>query len=142
MVEMFATWPQCQSILLGVSHDNGYARVLSKLETDHILPGRVRLLQGPPLAAELAQLSPSSFPRVEFGNIFMASKLEPERRGTYVQVAMDGVLKLSPKTSPIEAVNNSTSRLGLPDKGKSFSFRADATVSCLFVSERFKTGSL
>jgi hypothetical protein len=116
MAEMFASWPQCQFIILGASHDNGYARVLSKLET-YISPGKVRLLQGPPPAAELAELSPACFPRIEFDNIFMTSKLEQEKRGTYVQVAMDGVLKLPTKTSPVPVEATNESRNRLPDKG-------------------------
>lgn len=142
MAEMFASWPQCQFIILGASHDNGYARVLSKLETDHIIPGKVRLLQGPPLAAELAQLSPSCFPRIEFGNIFMASKLEQEHRGSYVQVAMDGVLKIPPRMSPpvvVEATNDTRQR---PDKGNWLLSWTDAAIRCLFVAEKFKTRSL
>ena len=119
MMEMFGSWPQCQNILLGGSHDNGYARILSKLETDNIMPGKVRLLQGPPFATELAQLSSSYFPRIEFGDVFMTAKLEQDSGATYLQVAMDGVLKVPRKSQPstvaVEPANESCQRL--PDKG-------------------------
>ena len=122
MLEMFASWPQCQNVLFGGSHDNGYARILSKLETDNIMPGKVRLVQGPPFATELAQLSSTYFPRIEFSDVFMATKLEQECSVSYLQVAMDGVLKVPRKSQPstvaIEPANESCQRL--PDKGITF----------------------
>jgi len=42
--------------------------------TDNIVPGKVALLQGPPFAAELAHQSPSIFPRLQFGDLFVTRK--------------------------------------------------------------------
>src|SRR6202043_2122556 len=95
---MFATWRHCTRIILGASHDNGYSRVLSKFMTENIVPGKVALLQGPPFAAELAQLSTSIFPRLQLGEIFMTTKLEAGG-SSYVQVATNGVLPSPRKMS-------------------------------------------
>jgi len=87
-------------LFLGGSHDNGYARLLSKLEIDNITPGKVSLLEGPPFAAELQRVDVSTFPRVKFGNLFEDVKLEtnPTSNLKYAQVAADGVLRMSPKS--------------------------------------------
>jgi hypothetical protein len=126
---MFAAWPRCTKMILGGSHDNGYARVLSKLLADNIVPGRVVLLQGPPFAVELAQLSTTIFPRIHFEGLFMNAKLEPgaEKVSSYVQVASSGVvaatasaLKPPKPRSPSNATAGGTVlfKFGrLPDKG-------------------------
>jgi hypothetical protein len=89
--------PQCIKIVIGGSHDNGYARLLSKLETGNVVPGKVMLLEGPPFAAELQRVNATTFPRVKFGNLFSETKLEHGKNMKYSQVAADGLLKLSPK---------------------------------------------
>jgi hypothetical protein len=128
LMTMFASWPQCAKIILGGSHDNGYSRILSKLVTDNILPKKVALLQGPPFAAELAQLSTSIFPRLRFGDLFMTTKLESatEKSTSYVQIASNGVLQMSRKTSsptiPGTVVPYKSER---PEKGTPLVYAAD-----------------
>jgi hypothetical protein len=89
LITMFAPWRHCVKIILGGSHDNGYSRILSKLVTDNIPPGKVALLQGPPFAAELANMSTTIFPRLQFGDLFMPMKLDPNvmKGSSYVQIA-------------------------------------------------------
>jgi hypothetical protein len=87
---MYAAMPQCQNIILGGSHDNGYARVLSNLETANISPGKVILLQGPTLAPELERFDSFLFPRIKFRDLFMERTLDAGKR--YAQVAADGIL--------------------------------------------------
>ena len=122
MITMFVSWPQCVNIILGGSHDNGYSRILSKLETEHVEPGKVRLLQGPPFAGELALLSTSVFPRVEFRDIFMTTKLESEPGSSYLQVASDGVLRISPKGSTLKPATTMPLKVPKPDFGKAYFF--------------------
>ena len=123
---MFASWHHCTKIILGASHDNGYSRILSKLMTDNIAPGKVALLQGPPFAAELAQLSTSIFPRIQFGELFMTTKLEMGG-SSYVQMATTGGLPMPRKTSspimPAAVVHKAA--LMRPDKGTFISISAN-----------------
>jgi hypothetical protein len=79
--------PQCEHIMLGGSHDNGYARILSNLETTNIMPGKVVLLQGPSPAPELERFDTFLFPRIKFRELFMQRKLECGKR--YAQVAAE-----------------------------------------------------
>lgn len=119
LMTMFISWPHCAKIILGGSHDNGYSRILSKLVTDNIVPGKVALLQGPPFAAELAQLSTSIFPRLQFGDLFMTRKLESatEKSASYVQVASNGVLQMPRKASSPTTPTAVPHKLERPDKG-------------------------
>jgi hypothetical protein len=95
---MYAPMPQCIKIIIGGSHDNGYARLLSKLETGNVVPGKVMLLEGRPFATELQRVNATTFPRIKFGNLFLETKLEPGKNMKYSQVAAtDGLLKVSPK---------------------------------------------
>jgi hypothetical protein len=96
---MYSVMPQCDAIILGGSHDNGYAHLLSKLETANVVPGKVKLLQGPSFAAELDRFGTTTFPRVKFGTLFNETKLESRKTLKYAQVAADGVLPMSPKKS-------------------------------------------
>ena len=99
---MYASMPQCEKIILGGSHDNGYVRILSKLEMSKILPGKINLLQGPTFASELERFDASLFPLVKFSDLFMERRLEPGKK--YAQVAADG-------TSPIDSKATSTSSI-------------------------------
>jgi hypothetical protein len=89
--------PQCDHIILGASHDNGYIRILSKLETANVSPGKVILLQGPSFATELERFDTVLFPRVKFGDLFMDKKLEVGKK--YSQIAADGFSPISRKTA-------------------------------------------
>lgn len=101
---MYSVMPQCQNLILGESHDNGYARIISKLETENIKPGKVVLLQGPSFAHELERYDTMLFPRIKnLGELFISQKVESGKR--YSQVAADGVLPmqrkaLSPQKTP------------------------------------------
>lgn len=79
---MYAVMPQCENIILGGSQDNGYVRILSRLETSNIIPGKVILLQGPSLAPELERFDTFVFPRVKFRELFMEKKLDPGKKNT------------------------------------------------------------
>jgi hypothetical protein len=117
LTKMYAAMPQCSNIILGASHDNGYARVLSTLETENVAPGKVMLLEGQAFAAELQRFSPSMFPRVKFENLFMEKKIDPIKK--YAQVAADGVLQMARKspTSPPKPSPVVPRKLVEPDPG-------------------------
>ena len=101
LTRMYAAMPQCVRIILGGCHDNGYAHLLSKLETENVLPRKVMLLQSHSFATELDRFRPSTFPRVRFEDLFMETKLESGKTMKYAQVAKDGVLQVARKsTSP------------------------------------------
>ena len=134
---LFASWPQCVKVILGGSHDNGYSRILSKLVTDNIVPGKVALLKGPPFAAELGRLSKSIFPRLQFGDLFMTTKLESamEKSTSYVQVASNGVLQMPRKaSSPTIPATAVPYKAGLPEKGTLVLYITD-TDSCISLSQ-------
>src|SRR5216110_528216 len=103
LTRMYAAMLQCVRIILGGCHDNGYAHLLSKLETENVLPGKVMLLQCHPFAAGLDRFSPSTFPRVRFGDLFMETKLESGKTMKYAQVAADGVLQVARKSTSTKA---------------------------------------
>ena len=105
---MYAVQPQCENIILGQSHDNGYARILSKLETDGVAKGKVILLQGASFAPELDRFDSGLFPRVRFSELFMDRKLEVGKK--YSQVAAEsntsamGRKSISPMPTPTRLV--------------------------------------
>ena len=108
---MYAAMPQCQNVILGGSHDNGYPHILSTLETANIPPGKVILLQSPTLVPELERFDSFLFPRIKLRDIFLERRLDVGKR--YAQVAADGVLPTSSKsTTPPRP---STQRLVEPD---------------------------
>lgn len=62
----------CQKVVLGASHDNGYVRVLNSIAaTTH--ESKVCLLEGPPFASEFHSLP---FTKLKFARIFDSRKLE------------------------------------------------------------------
>jgi hypothetical protein len=95
---MFSVLPNCLRIVLGVSHDNGYARLLSKLQVESVVPGKVVLLEGPPFAAELTQFSTSIFPRIKFPNLFLEHKLGSVNEIKFAKVAADAILHVDRRT--------------------------------------------
>jgi hypothetical protein len=107
MTMMFSGIPNCTHIILGISHDNGYARLLYKLKNEGIAPGRVFLLEGPPLAGELQPFSTSMFPRLKIPNLFLEYKPELRNPKQYVSVAADSVLHMDgkPKLSSSQALS-------------------------------------
>ena len=124
---MFSELPNCLRIILGVSHDNGYARLLSKLEVENVMPGKVVLLEGPPFATELARFSTTSFPRIKFPNLFLERKLESLHEMKYAKVAADGILRIedkpkSSKTTSSKVPADAFSKTIWPDSGISCSF--------------------
>jgi len=64
----------CRSIILGVSHDNGYARVLDLIATDHReMMNKIVLLEGPPFARELEALP---FEKIKYADVFNPEKFD------------------------------------------------------------------
>ncbi|KAH9827470.1 zinc finger protein [Teratosphaeria destructans] len=70
--KLFLTDYHCRQIVLGCSHDNGYARLLEQFVNDPEANQRVTLLEGVPFEKELTVLP---FRTVKFGDIFRDSKL-------------------------------------------------------------------
>ncbi|PUU75604.1 hypothetical protein B9Z19DRAFT_1102864 [Tuber borchii] len=65
----------CQKVVLGASHDNGYVRVLNSIAaTTH--ESKVFLLEGPPFASEFHSLP---FNKLKFPHIFDSRKLDVPR---------------------------------------------------------------
>jgi hypothetical protein len=64
----------CHQILLGCSHDNGYARLLDDTMGDAMLVDHITLLEGVPFERELAGLQ-ASFKTIKFDNMFRSTKL-------------------------------------------------------------------
>ena len=97
MATMFSDLRNCVRIILGGSHDNGYARLLRQLETDGVATGKVVLLEGVPFAMELENLIGATFPRIKFPGVFVEQKLSASAEsGTkYSTVAASGVLSMS-----------------------------------------------
>lgn len=62
----------CQKVVLGASHDNGYVRILNSIAaTTH--ESKVFLLEGPPFASEFHSLP---FNKLKFSHIFDSRKLD------------------------------------------------------------------
>lgn len=67
----------CRAIILGASHDNGYARVLNAVACEHAgALGRIKLLQGPPFGREFEDLP---YGRVEYTDVFSSEKFDTNR---------------------------------------------------------------
>lgn len=67
----------CNSIILGASHDNGYARVLHAVTCEDAgALSKIQLLEGPPFGRELEDLP---FKRVEFTDVFSSEKFDAFR---------------------------------------------------------------
>jgi hypothetical protein len=64
----------CHQVLLGCSHDNGYARLLDDTMGDAMLVDHITLLEGVPFERELASLQ-ASFKTIKFDNMFRSTKL-------------------------------------------------------------------
>jgi hypothetical protein len=64
----------CHQVLLGCSHDNGYARLLDDTMGDAMLVDHITLLEGVPFERELANLR-ASFKMTKFDNMFRSTKL-------------------------------------------------------------------
>jgi hypothetical protein len=75
VITLFSELRNCVQIILGASHDNGYARLLRQLETDGVAPGKVALLEGPRFAWEIEKLIGATFPRMKFAGLFNEQKL-------------------------------------------------------------------
>jgi hypothetical protein len=96
MATMFSELRNCVRIILGASHDNGYARLLRQLEADGVTAGKVVLLEGLPFAMELENLIGTTFPRIKFPGLFIEQKLAAAESGTkYSTVAATAGLNTS-----------------------------------------------
>ncbi|RPB11540.1 hypothetical protein P167DRAFT_553971 [Morchella conica CCBAS932] len=68
----------CVKVILGASHDNGYARTLSSISSDGNTE-KVLLIEGTPFASEVRKLQ---FPCTKYTHIFESQKLEVPPRPT------------------------------------------------------------
>lgn len=67
----------CKAIILGASHDNGYARVLNAVACEYVEAlSKIQLLQGPPFGREFDDLP---FSRVEYTDVFSSEKFDANR---------------------------------------------------------------
>ncbi|KAG0124836.1 hypothetical protein HOY82DRAFT_581670 [Tuber indicum] len=67
----------CQKVVLGASHDNGYVRILNSIQSSATPDeSKVCLLEGPPFASEFQSLE---FETLKFSHIFDSRKLETPR---------------------------------------------------------------
>lgn len=62
----------CKHVLLGVSHDAGYAPFLDEVLRDEAITKRVTIIEGPPLVRELSQ---SGVRIIQFDELFRTAKL-------------------------------------------------------------------
>jgi hypothetical protein len=108
MATMFAEMRQCVRIILGASHDNGYARLLRQLETDGVTPGKVVLLEGPPFAMELKNLIGATFPKTKFPGLFIEQKLAADSDARYSAVAVNGALYIMSDGKPKSPTSKTT----------------------------------
>jgi hypothetical protein len=92
----------CRSIVLGVSHDNGYARVLKRLENERENFDKIYLLEGPPFGRELEALR---FKRIKYEDVFSSEKFDVYNRSPVLPVASPAATKAGgPVTSYASAV--------------------------------------
>ncbi|KAF2724851.1 hypothetical protein K431DRAFT_216930 [Polychaeton citri CBS 116435] len=96
----------CRQILLGCSHDNGYARLLDEYTSDDKALHRVTLLEGVPFGKELDVLP---FSKKKLGTIFRESKINLSPRLGHLDVHEAAVRRpsatLKPTSSPFMPVN-------------------------------------
>lgn len=62
----------CKQVLLGISHDAGYAPFLDEILHDDAIFRRVTIIEGSPMVRELAA---TNLPKLSFPDIFRAEKL-------------------------------------------------------------------
>lgn len=70
--KLFSEYPQCRRLLLGCSHDNGYARLLEEYADQEALRNKVILLEGVPFEKELVSLP---YKTDKFPGVFRSTKL-------------------------------------------------------------------
>lgn len=130
-LKLFAKTEQCEMIVLGASHDNGYAHVLSSLQTESRL-SKLLLLKGyEDLAAELRQYSslvismPDVFrsTKVTYNPTYAgASSHGPQGRGVVKMVAAAGAADDAPQTPfPVKSAAKKAKDLGSAGTGTGWS---------------------
>lgn len=108
-MRLFLNDYHCRQVLLGCSHDNGYARMLEDYQDDPASRSRVCLLEGVPFPRELESLR-HLFLSAKFDSLFRARKIQVEQHQHQQQM-------LSQPTPPIaRTISNSN--------GESFSVSA------------------
>jgi hypothetical protein len=91
--------PQCENIILGGGQEN-FTRILSRLEAENILPGKFLLIKGPMFPPNLLDtFDQSTFPRVNFGDLFMDKAVKTTPGKKYAQVAAANGVPLTRKSS-------------------------------------------
>lgn len=95
LTKMSALMPQCVRVIMGGSHDGGYEDVLSQLQAQCAVRGKVKLLEGPPFLSEVQRVDTTFFPRVKFGNLFSKRSFKSSKTSKYAQ-STDGSDVVSP----------------------------------------------
>lgn len=95
----------CRKIILGVSHDNGYARILKKYENEPEILQKIQLLEGPPFGRELEALH--GFTRIKYEDVFSSEKFDVyQQRSPVLPLASPiSPIAKAPVTSYAAAVN-------------------------------------
>ena len=68
----------CCHLLLGCSHDNGYARILEDIQSEPLILRRISLMEGVPVERELRPLT-SHFRTTKFEKLFRERKISVEQ---------------------------------------------------------------
>ncbi|KAL1956427.1 hypothetical protein VTO42DRAFT_7313 [Malbranchea cinnamomea] len=92
----------CHQILLGCSHDNGYARLLEETMADRDLMGRISLIEGVPFEKELSLIK-TAYRVTKFEGLFRDTKIVPSR-DNWAGAARNG----PNQPIPVRAASNSS----------------------------------
>ena len=93
----------CHQLVLGCSHDNGYARLLEDIMGDSNFLERITLLEGVPFERELAELQ-RQFRTTKFNDLFRGSKVvAPSQYRAGPTAPLPSLLPDSRNTSPAPA---------------------------------------
>lgn len=99
----------CKHILLGVSHDAGYAPFLDEVLRDDSITQRISIIEGPPVVRELSQ---TGVRVIKFDELFRQEKLVGRTTSPTVPSTWAGVTSTPPLvTTPLAARNGNSSRL-------------------------------
>lgn len=93
----------CRRIILGASHDNGYARVLKKVDGKEALE-KIHLLEGPPFGKEFDGLL---YKRLKYEEVF-----SPEKFDVYMQPRSPVLSMASP--TPAGAAASAATKVNAP----------------------------
>lgn len=105
----------CKLVILGCSHDNGYARLLEEYTSDDAVKNRIGLLEGVPFERELVTMQ-NSFRSMKFKGLFRSSKIVvPTQPQHSPQVMMSPPITRT--MSSLSATTNGSSYASTPTNG-------------------------